>query len=85
MDQSKITQIIQNEIYNIVPQMIEDALTAQTHNGGDSQRILGSDLANAPQSAVAQVTTTGTFGVDPSTVAAVNAIIVRLQALGLLN
>jgi hypothetical protein len=74
---------IDQEINNLVPQMIEDALTSQTHNGADSQQIYGGNLVSAPQPAVT-APSGGTYA-DTQARQAINDIISRLQALGLTN
>lgn len=84
-DTAGLDQIIQDQISQTVPQMIDDALNGQTHNGSDSQQIFGGNLVSAPQPTVAPITTTGAFGVDPVTTATVNQIIVQLRALGLFD
>ena len=81
MDKQQLQKQINDEINNLVPGMIEDAITSHTHTGGDSPQIQGQYLSQAPQPAVTAPSGGGT--VDGSARASINEIISRLKQLGL--
>lgn len=90
-------EIIQNEINNIVPAMIEQAVSSHTHTGQDSQILQGQYLSQAPQSSLttASSSTLSTGGAAVLSTAdstiLTNAILriaeleSKLKALGLIN
>ena len=79
MDKNALKQ----EILDAVSQMIDDAITAHTHNGADSQQITGYSIANAPQPLIQAPT--GGATVDTQSRQAINDIRSLLIALGFMN
>lgn len=65
-----------------IQQMIDDAIKNHRHNSADSLRIQARDLDKAPQAAIADPT--GGTPVDAEARDAIDAIIDRLEDLGLI-
>lgn len=78
-----LDDIIEQKINDVVPQMIEDAISVHTHTGTDSPQLTAESFAQAPQSPI--TTPSGGTVIDIEGRAAINSILSTLQALGLIN
>jgi len=96
MEKSQIQNLIQDEITNTVPFMIEEQISSHQHEGGSSKILEGKNLSQAPQpSLTAQsvsISTGGTYSMKTSDATSiiniatrVAEIEARLKALGLIN
>lgn len=80
MDKTKL--IIQEEITNTVPAMIDEAISTHIH-GTNAQYINGYSLINSPQPAI--TAPTGGLTSDDEARTAINDILTLLRNLNLMN